>query len=334
MTEFIGTGPFRLNERLPDRYISLVRFEDYASRDEDPDGYGGGKTAYFDEIRFIPVPEQSVRADGLITDEFDYSESLSTDNYQALNAEPDLELQVTLPYYFYGAHFNKSSESMMANEEIRRALLTAVDMAPVAAAGFGPSEFWRLGPEINAPETAWYTDAGQEHYDIGDTELARQMLEDAGYDGTAIRWISTREYSYNYNMALVMRDQMEAAGANIDLQVLDWATLVATRSQRDQWDIFITGHPSYNHPILQVFLNETWPGFWANERKDELIDLIIEEPDHDVQMGYIEELQQIWWDDAAMVKVCEGATLRGYRTRMKGYTDPVDWFFWNAWFEE
>jgi peptide/nickel transport system substrate-binding protein len=334
MTEFIGTGPYRLNERLPDRYISIVRFEDYASRDEDPDGYGGGKTAYFDEIRFIPVPEQSVRADGLITDEFDYAESLSTDNYQALNAEPDLALQVTLPYYFYGAHFNKSSESMMSDPALRKALLTAVDMAPVATAGFGDQEFWRLGPEINAPETAWYTDVGSEHYDIGDTELARQMLEEAGYDGTPIRWISTREYSYNYNMALVMRDQMEAAGAVIDLQVLDWATLVATRSQRDAWDIFITGHPSYNHPILQVFLNETWPGFWSNERKDELVDLIIEEPDHDVQMGHIEELQQLWWDEAAMVKVCEGATLRGYRSRLKGYANPADWFFWNAWFEE
>jgi peptide/nickel transport system substrate-binding protein len=334
VAEVVGTGPFRLNERLPDRYISIVRFDDYARRDEDPDGYGGGKTAYFDEIRFIPVPEQSVRADGLITDEFDYAESLSTDNFASLEAEPDLELQVTLPYYFYGAHFNKSEDSMMNDIALRKALLTAVDMEPVARAGFGEPQFYRLGPEINAPETAWYTDAGAEHYDLKDPEAARQMLEEAGYDGTPIRWISTREYSYNYNMALVLKSQMEAAGAVIDLQVMDWATLVATRSQRDAWDIFITGHPSYNHPILQVFLNETWPGFWSNERKDELVASIIEEPDHDTQMGYIEELQQIWWDDAAMIKVCEGATLRGYRSRLRGYANPADWFFWNTWFEE
>ncbi len=334
MTEFIGTGPFKMNERKPDQYISLVRFEEYAALDTPADGYGGGKVPYFDEIRFIPVPEQAVRADGLITDEYDYAEGLSTDQYESLKSEPDLGLQVTLPYYFYGAHFNKAEESMMNNHDLRMALLTAVDMDPVARSGFGPEDFWRLGPEINAPETAWYTDAGKEFYDLADPEKAKQMLTDAGYDGTPIRWISTKEYSYNYNMALVLKEQMEAAGAVIDLQVMDWATLVATRSQRDAWDIFITGHPSYNHPILQVFLNETWPGFWANAEKDELVTAIIEEPDAAKQMESITELQQVWWADAAMVKVCEGATLRGYRTRLKGYANPADWFFWNAWFEE
>lgn len=334
MTEFIGTGPFMLNERLPDRYISIVRFEDYARLDMDADGYGGGKTAYFDEIRFIPVPDQAVRSDGLITDEYDYAEALSTDQYESLSAEPDLGMQVAMPYYFYGAHFNKSEGNMMSDRDLRMALLTAIDMDPVARSGFGPEEFWRLGPEIAAPETAWYTEAGSEIYNQADPDAARQMLEDAGYDGTPIRWITTTEYSYNYNMALVMSEQLQEIGAVIDLQVMDWATLVATRSQTESWDMFITGHPSYNHPILQVFLNETWPGFWSNEEKDEIVALIIEEPDPEVQMEHITALQQVWWEDAAMIKVNEGATLRGYRTRLAGYASLPDWFFWNAWFAE
>ncbi len=334
MTEFIGTGPFMMNERLPDRYIGLKRFEDYARLDMDPDGYGGGKTAYFDEIRFIPVPEQAVRSDGLITDEYDYAESLSTDQFETLSDQPDLGMQVTLPYYFYGAHFNKSEGNIMSNRDLRMALLTAVDMDPVARAGFGPENFWRLGPEICAPETAWYTDAGSNVYNQADPEKAKQLLEESGYDGTPIRWISTKEYSYNYNMALVLKEQMEAIGAVIDLQVMDWATLVATRSQPEAWDVFITGHPSYQHPVLQVFLSETWPGFWANEEKDDLITKIIEEPDPEAQMEHIAALQQVWWDDAAMIKVNEGAVLRGYRTRLQGYSNPPDWFFWNTWFDE
>jgi len=334
MGEFIGTGPFMLKERLPDRYISLVRFEDYAKRDEPPNNFAGGKTAYFDEIRFIPVSEQAVRSDGLITDEFDFAEDLSKDNFEALEAEPSVELQITLPYYFYGAHFNKSEESIMSNRDLRMALLTAIDMEPVARAGFGDERFWRLGPEISAPESAWYTDAGKQYYDLKDPDKAREMLQAAGYDGTPIRWIATKEYSYNYNMGLVMKDQMEKAGAVIDFQVMDWATLVSQRSQKDAWDIFITGHPSYNHPILQVFLPETWPGWWVNSRKDELMTAIIEETDPAKQLEYIAELQELWWSEASMIKVCEGATLRGYRTRLKGYNNPTDWNFFNAWFEE
>src|SRR5437870_4435631 len=48
-TEFVGTGPFKLAEWKPDQYIRMVRCDEYKSRNEAPNGYGGGKTAYLDE---------------------------------------------------------------------------------------------------------------------------------------------------------------------------------------------------------------------------------------------------------------------------------------------
>src|SRR4029077_2972231 len=45
-TEFVGTGPFKLAEWKPDQYIRMVRFDEYRRRNEAPDGFGGGKTAY------------------------------------------------------------------------------------------------------------------------------------------------------------------------------------------------------------------------------------------------------------------------------------------------
>lgn len=332
--EYIGTGPFKFKERLPDRHISLVRNDDYVPLEGAADGYGGARVPYFDEIRFIPVPEQAVRGDGLVTDEFDFAEQLSLDNYDAFTAEPDLGLQVTLPYYFYGAHFNKSQESIMSNLKLRQALLAAVDVEPVAKAGFSRSEFYRLYSSMSAPETLWNTEGGQEYYNQKNPEKAKQLLQEAGYNGQPIRWLSTKEYSYNYNMALVLKQQLEAIGAVIDLQVMDWATLVKTRSQRDAWDIFITGHESYQHPVLQPYMNETWPGFWANERRDELLQQLMGETDEAKIKELVTELDKVWWEDAAMIKVCEGATLRGYRTRLKGYASLPDWFFWNCWFEE
>ena len=61
-TEYIGTGPYKLAEWKPDQYIRMVRFDDYKSRSEKPNGYGGGKTAYVDEIRWVPVPEVATRS--------------------------------------------------------------------------------------------------------------------------------------------------------------------------------------------------------------------------------------------------------------------------------
>ena len=45
VTEYVGTGPYKLAEWKPDQYIRMVRFDDYKSRNEKPNGYGGGKTA-------------------------------------------------------------------------------------------------------------------------------------------------------------------------------------------------------------------------------------------------------------------------------------------------
>jgi len=52
ITEYIGTGPFKLAEWKPDQYIRMVRFDDYKPRPEKPNGYGGAKIPYVDEIRY------------------------------------------------------------------------------------------------------------------------------------------------------------------------------------------------------------------------------------------------------------------------------------------
>jgi peptide/nickel transport system substrate-binding protein len=56
LKQFIGTGPFRFVEHKPDRHIRLARFKEYAARNEPPNGAGGKRVAYLDELRFIPSP--------------------------------------------------------------------------------------------------------------------------------------------------------------------------------------------------------------------------------------------------------------------------------------
>src|SRR5262249_44210276 len=56
-TEYIGTGPFKLAEWKPDQYIRMVRFDDYKSRNEKPNGYGGGKKDEAEQNRGGPGPQ-------------------------------------------------------------------------------------------------------------------------------------------------------------------------------------------------------------------------------------------------------------------------------------
>jgi peptide/nickel transport system substrate-binding protein len=160
LKEFIGTGPYRLAEHLPDRYVSLKRYENYSPVDRTPSGNSGRKVPYLDEIRFIPVPEPAVRLDGVVTGEFHFAQELNPDSYDQVKANPNLEVQVVRTAW-YCAHFNKAEESILSNRTLHHALLAAFNVEPVARLAFGRPEFYRMYPSMSAPETPWYSEAGR-----------------------------------------------------------------------------------------------------------------------------------------------------------------------------
>jgi peptide/nickel transport system substrate-binding protein len=326
----IGTGPYKMVEHRVDRHIRLQRWEKYVPREDAPDGPSGKRTAYFDEIMFIPVPEASVRADGVTTREYHFTESLEPDQYPNLRDSPGVQALIVKPYYQYGPHFNKK-QGMFTNATLRKAVLAAVDLEQIMIAGFGRKDFFRLGPEMAAPETAWYSDVGREAYQY-DPEQAKRLMREAGYQGEPVRWIATKEYFYNYNMALAFKDQLEKVGLKIDLQVLDWATLVSTRSKPEMYDVFITGHPTFVHPVRQTYLDSTWPGWWAAEPKNQLVSRMLAEPDPEKQKALIRELQGFQWADVPWIKCGEAFMLRAIREEIVAYDNPTDWFLWNCGF--
>jgi peptide/nickel transport system substrate-binding protein len=327
----IGTGPYRMVEHRVDRHVRLQRWDKYVPREAPPDGPSGKRTAYFDEVMFLPVPEASVRADGVATGEYHFTESLEPDQYANLTASPGVRPLIVKPYYQYGPHFNKK-QGMFTNATLRKAALAAVDLEQIMIAGFGRKEFFRLGPEIAAPETAWYTDVGREAYRY-DPEQAKKLMQEAGYKGEPVRWIATKEYFYNYNMALAFKDQLEKVGFKIDLQVMDWATLVSSRSKAEAYEVFITGHPTFQHPIRQVYLDGSWPGWWTAEKKNQLVSRMLAEPDPEKQKQLVRALQQFQWQDVPWIKCGEAFTLRAMREEIVGYENPTDWFLWNCGFE-
>src|SRR6266540_2882921 len=112
VTEYVGTGPFKLAEWKPDQYIRMVRFDDYKSRNEKPNGYGGGKTAWVDEIRWMPVPEVATRVAQVETGELDFADDLNLDAYDRLKASSGARPIVSKPYYWLVAVMNKKEGLM------------------------------------------------------------------------------------------------------------------------------------------------------------------------------------------------------------------------------
>lgn len=326
----VGTGPYKFIEHQPDRMVRMQRNDKYVAREDAMDGSAGKKTAYIDEIQYIPVPEESVRADGVGTGEYHYADGLAPDSYARVKGVPNVEADIGKPYYWAVVHFNKK-EGLFTNLKLRQAAQAAVQVEPVAAAAFGVKEFYRIDPGIAAPETPWFTDEGKELFNKQDPDKAKALLKEAGYDGTPIRWMSTKEYFYNYNAGVVFKQQLEAVGFKIDLQVMDWATLVKRRSDSKEYEIFVTAHESYAHPVLQPFMGDTWPGWWTNPEKNDLAAKLMAETDEKKGFEIIKQIQRLFYNDVPALKYGEYFALRARSNKVAGTVNPPDPYFWNAW---
>jgi peptide/nickel transport system substrate-binding protein len=330
--EHIGTGPYRLAEHLPDRHIKLVRYDGYKPLPGPPDGMAGARVAYASELLFIPTPEVSVRLDGVQTGLFDIAEQVSSDMYDTVTMSADLKPVITKPYQWSMPVFNKKA-APFNNVKARQAFVVALKMQPILEAAFASKDFYRLDPSILFKEQGqWWTTAGSDpYYDKGDVERAKTLLAESGYRGEPIRWLTTKEYDFMYKNALVAADQLKKVGFNIDLQVVDWATIVQKRGQPDAWEIFSGGTTFTPDPGIWPIFDSKWPGFWEDPKKDALVQRVNTEMDLAKRKAAWEELHAYFWEQVPVVKLGDFFLLGVTHGSVKGLQNMPFPFYWNVW---
>jgi len=331
---FIGTGPFEFVEWRPDRHIELKRFEKYVARQEAPNGYGGKRVAYVDRLRFIPVPDVSVRVAGIETGEYDIAEEISPDFYSRVKGNPNVQAMIMKPLNWPFINFNKK-EGLFMNKKLRQAVAAALDLEPILAAAGGSREFYSLNPSIYQPEIkAWYTTAGKEYYNQKNPELARRLMAEAGYKGEPVRWLSTKQYDYIYNVGLTAKTQLEKVGFNMDLQVVEWAALVTRRTKPDLWEIFVTGNSLNPEPPLTLAWLGVWPGWWVDQRKDDLLAKFDLEAEHAKRFAVWEQLQKLIWEEVPIIKVGDLNGLAIAGAKVKGLWPTYLMPYYNVWLQK
>src|SRR5262249_57797775 len=114
----------------PDQYIRMTRFDEYKPRSEKPNGFGGGKIAYTDEIRWQPVPEVATRVAQVETGELDFTDDLNLDAYDRLKKNSSLRPIVVIGNGWLIAVLNKK-EGLMTSQKLRQAWQAAIDTEPI-----------------------------------------------------------------------------------------------------------------------------------------------------------------------------------------------------------
>jgi peptide/nickel transport system substrate-binding protein len=334
---YIGTGPYKFVEFQADRYTLMERFEDYAGRDEEHGGYAGAKPAYLDELEFVPVPDEAARLAGLQSGEYHYLEEIIPDQIEVVGDDPAVTIEI-LPPRSYGVCILNNVGGLTQDVKIRQAVQAAIAVEPLAQASHGEGYF-EPGPGIMLPQTAWVSDVGSELYNQGNPEKCKQLLDEAGYDGTPFRIICTQEDLGDYNAAVVAQQQLEEGGFTVELEVFDEATLDENLEQDDGWDMTTDSYVFRPDPVLiAAFASCGADGQWCSDEKVAAIDALKTELDPDARFAAFEELQRLWYEQAPAVKITDQFGVAAHSSKVEGLLGnmhfEIEPEFANAWLKE
>lgn len=332
LRRFVGTGPFRFVEFVPDRHLRLERFDRYASRSDPPDGMGGQRTAYLDGITFVPVPDAAVRVAGVQRNEYQFGELVSSDDYERLRRDPGaIPFRGPVPS-FLAFVLNKRT-GPTTNVKIRQALLAALDADAIMRASYGHPLFFRVDSSLMPKEHYMWSDAGKELYNQKDPERARKLLSEAGYRGEPIRFLVTAESIWATNSAPLAKSMLERVGFVVDLQYMDWSTVLARRARTEGWEVMVTTFTAVPDPTFLLVLSPTFPGWYESRDMQAILTLMRRHTDPAVRKDLWRRAQALFWQEVPTVKLGDGFFMHVHRPELRGYLGLPSHYFWNTWLE-
>lgn len=327
--EYVGTGPYKLEEWKQDQYIKLTRYEDFQSRTEPADGLAGEKKAYVDNVYFHVVQDLSTRVSGLQTGEYHVAKNITQDSAELIEADDNLknELYTTgFPIIL----FNKK-EGVFTDNLVRKAANAAVNVEDILIATYGNEKYYQKNHSlVKEEQTNWYTEAGKDEYELYDLELAKELLEQSSYNGEEITILTTRDIMEWYNMMVVVQQQLEQIGMNVKLDVSDSATISERLDDPSGWDLYSTSFAFRPMPIMYHFLNPEWYGWIDSEEIDELKDKILHAATQEEAEGYKDQLHEAVWDYLPAIKTGDQTTIVSMKKEIDGYQHVAGPIIWNV----
>ena len=125
---------------------------------------------------------------------------------------------------------------------------------------------------------------------------AQEMLKASGYDGTPVVILKPTDLAAIQKLPDVAAQLLRQAGFKVDLQAMDWNTVVSRRAKKEPpaqggWNIFLTAWlaPDVWSPLTNAALGaageKSWFGWPSDEQIEKLRDQFARETDDGEEEG-------------------------------------------------
>ena len=338
-----GSGPFmfKRDEWKAGDKVVYVKNPKYVPRNEPPSGLAGGKVVKIDRVEWRSIPDSLQAVNALLAGEIDQIELISFDLIPVAAKDKDVKL----------FSWNKTGASLVFrpnvlhkpfdNPKIRQAVWYAFNQKDFLDANVGAPEYYTECKSIFVCGGTFASNAGVADKLTGNVAKAKALLQEAGYDGTPVVLMQATDLLSVRNLGPVAKQQMEAAGFKVDLQMMDWQTVVSRRTKKDApsaggWNAFFTAMAAADaqHPLSNLFAagscDKAGPGWACDEELEKLRDAFAREADPAKQKALAEAVQARAAEVTTYIPLGQYVQIGAHRKTMRGWLEAPVPVWWNV----
>lgn len=340
----VGSGPFifAADEYQPGHRVVYRRNPAYVPRTEAPDMYAGAKVAKVDRVEWVYLPDQGTAVNALQTGEVDFLSGVPQDLQPVLRGRKDVVLKVIDPSGSIGHIRPNAAHPPFSDPRARQALLLLVDQQEWAGALAGNAEYARACFAVFVCGTPYESDIGTGPWMKPDLPRAKKLLEEAGYRGERLVLLDPADQPEIHMIALLTADALRRIGANVDLQTMDWSTVITRRNTREApaqnpagWDLAFTlwggfsmASPLNNTPLDSRCDGKNLYGWPCDQEIERLRAMFFDATDEATKRKAIEGLQARYYEVVPYVNTGMFARPVAFRSNITGVLPtlyPVPW---------
>lgn len=308
--ETIGSGPFifKADEFKPGERVVFAKNPKYKPRAEAPSGTTGGKQVYMDRVEWLIIRDPQTQMNALVAGEADILEQPAFEQFATLRVNPNIQLVDAQPsglqYIFRFNHL----QPPFNNEKIRRVAMIAMGQEQFLKTQVGTPGLYKFCKSMFPCGTPFESQATGDYTGVANPQKAKLLLQEAGYKGEPIVLMRPTDQAPISKLPLVAKQQLEQAGFKVDLQTMDWQTLVSRRAKKDApsaggWNAFMTAWVAEDiqNPLTMAMMNTRGDKGWFGWQDD----------------AKLEEIKAQFArasTDAEKKKLAEAAQLRAFET--------------------